>query len=812
MLEVAMIRRNVLFRLLGAAFCLSALVVKAQGPPLEEQLIADPIEAQELKDVERFYRYAVSIDDRAEKIYYMEVAIPKYEAWLGRYGRNSRNASMARFHLGHSLQTLGNLEAAKKSYQKVVAANNDPYWVGSSARQLAYLALANKDYKSAARYFGVTAKKLPDETHRHTALTRQAQCLVEMGETKRALDVFSSIAQAENHPHREWGIFMRGYILYESERYEEAQEALQPLLVETAGKNYRSQALFYTGLSAAELGDAQTADQFLRETLQINHQDPALLPDDRRKVANNKARAQTALMEMYYRGGDFAEVQKLYEFGDFGATGSLEADRSMTAGKAYLQKERYERAHRAFRKVDRALPNSQLAFEASYRCLECKYKMKHPGLAGSADSFLEIYGKAYGKAPEIQIARFLTGQSYLNLDRFERAAKVFARVREKQLPEHYQPEYFFRQGIALAEIGDFNGATRSLTQFVEKFEAHPLFLEVISRRGQAYERLGDQSSALRDFQAVLDHDEVDKDKQLVALQQIGRILREQKKLPAMIDHFRQFLQKAEKLPRNTAANANYWIGWGYYQQDEHEEALPYLEKAVSFSPQELAEPAGRMLVLIHFAASDATAMEQALDNLLKLRPKKIIPRHMLSWLGAQKFQESNFKKAATYFTRALDPEKPRKVDRGLWRMLAKAQNEVSNYEGAKKSAETALELEKNDRWKADAQLDLARAYTGLGNLGAARQAALTGLSYQAKGPHLAGLHLTLGEIALKSDDFEKAYAEALTTVRMTVDDPLLKPRALYLAAEASEKLGSQSEANRYRRTLEQDFPNWEPQI
>lgn len=806
-----MIRKILL--ILPIFICLSpvsplAILVDAQEPPRPE-LVRDPAEAEQLEAVERFYRYAAKTRDRTERIYYMEITIPMYEKFLRDYGKGE-NAAMARFHLGHALQTLGKIDKARWNYITVVKRHKRGEWVGSAARQLAYMELTEKRYQEAARYFGITASNLTDPGYRHTAMTRQAQALIKIGDDQSALAVFANIAETPKHPHREWGIFMRGYILYGAERFEEARTALRPLIEGVATEAYRSQALFYTGLCAAELGEAEVAETNLRAVLETDHQSPSLPQEERRKIANNKSKAQNALMQMYFRGGDHQEVVRLYRMGDFGAQGSLEAARSMTAGNSFYQLERFEQARSAFRRVDRAVPNTERAFRASFKCLECDYKLRHPGLDARVDVFLELYRKAFRKAPEIQTARFLKAQTLFNKAEIEKSAQAFSLVDGEVLREEFRPEFYHKQGFALAEIGDYNGATRSLTEFITHYADDPRYRDALSIRAEAYEKLGDQASSLRDFTSLLDHPDCSPQQYAFALQRTARIYRDRDQFDLMVAKYRTLLQDVENLPKDTEANANYWIGWGLYKADDHQDALPYLKKASALAPEFYAEPAGRMIVLIHFADADADQMDEALTALLKLRPEKLIPRDMLTWLGTQKFHDGNFQKAAFYIGRAMKPDTPRAVDRGVWRMLAKARNEIRNFDGALIAARIAIKLEKDKRWQADAQLDLARAYLGLQKLPEARQAAETGLALNIQGPHMAGLHLTLGEISLLNQEYEQAYAEAIATIRMAIDDPLVKPRALHLATTVAEHLGSQEESNRYRRELERDFPTWQP--
>ena len=769
----------------------------------------DPAEKARIDEIERFYRYAAKSKDRQEQVRFMQYCIPLYEKFLWQY-KSGPNAAMARFHLGHAQQTLGQIDNAKRSYKEVIKRHKKGYWVGSAARQLAYLALQKEDFKTAATYFGITANNIGEESVRQNALTRQAQSLMKIGDSKSALGVFKSLAEDRSHPHREWAVFMRGYILFGEDRFAEASEAFRPLIEGAATEGYRTEALFYTGLCAAELGNGELAEENLRAVLKTPHSTPTLSDDERRKIARNKSLAQNSLMSMYFRTKDYQEVINLYRLGDFGARGKLEAKRSMHAAKSFFELDRFDQARLAFRRVDRALPNTTMAYEASYHCLLCDYHLSHPGLPQRVDVFLELYGAQKRQEPEIQLALFLKAQTLYNNADFDRAADVFNRIKATQLAEKFRPEMLYKRGFVLAETGDFNGATRSLSFFIRDFPDDPRFLDVLSIRGESYERLGDRASALSDFNKLLQDENCPAQLRAFALQRSARLLKADKKYDQMIKNYRELLSKFSNLPKDTEANANYWIGWAFYKKNENEDAISYLKKARELAPQFHSEAAGKILVLINFAAADANLMDEELSALLKIKPDKIIPKHMLAWLGARMFHDGNFKATALYLSRATDPDKVRENDKGIWRMLAKARNEISEFQPALLATKIALAIEKEPRWIADTHLDMAKAYLGLQQIDKAKKAASDGLNFKVQGPHNAGLHLIFGEVAFMQNEYEKAYEEAISTIRIAVDDPFVKPRALRLAAEAAEQLGSNEEASRYRRQLRQNFPNWKP--
>ena len=172
------------------------------------------------------------------------------------------------------------------------------------------------------------------------------------------------------------------------------------------------------------------------------------------------------------------------------------------------------------------------------------------------------------------------------------------------------------------------------------------------------------------------------------------------------------------------------------------------------------------------------------------------------------FHEGNVKGAVTYLEKSTDPENPAKTKPGVWRTLAKAQNESKNFAAALKTGTIILGLKQEKRWEADAMLDLALSQIGLEKYDEAIETTNKALAVDVRGPHLAGLYLVKAEVALRQNQPEQALRDYQKTIQMVLDDPLIKPRALAGAAQSARLLGEDGKADQYRLQLKQGFPNW----
>ncbi len=759
------------------------------------------------QEVEQYYASGIAQTDRYEKGRYMNYVITLYKKYLNNYSR-SKNIPAVRFHLGYARQTLGRIEEAKNTYLTLIKRHKKGPFVGSGARQLAYLSYVQEDWKTAAHYFGLAATNIAQENLRHNALTKQVQCLMKLKADSEVAAVLTTIVELKKHPHRDWARFMIGYQSFEADNFETTIDQLAPLLADGTSSDYRSQALFYTGLAAAELGRDDIAETHLKSILEMPMTHPSLTPEQKKHLSSNKGKAQTSLMGLYSKKRQWQTVVDLFEAGDYGATGKVEGRRSLRAGNAYFILKNYQSARSAYRRVDRALPDTETAFAASFKCLQCDYHLNHPGLPERIEIFFELYQKKHAGHRKLHAARFYQGESLYQLKAPEQAAIAFNRVTIDKLDPHYQPELLIKHGWSLSEIGQFDGATRSFGTFLAEYPDDPRKPEALLKRGEAHFALGDFNAALQDFNAVLELETSD-EVTVIALQGSARVLREEKKHDEMIARYRRLLAEFPALPRDTIANANYWIGWAFYKKGQYNEVPAYLRKARDLIPEFYTQPVGDMLILTAFKQRDKAALHIALQEVFKMAPAKSVPPNMLSWLGVQMYHDGQVQSATDYLSRATDTEFPKRTDVAVWRILSKAQNRTGHFEDAQKTGELLLKIKQEPRWKADAYLDLAEAQLGLKELEKSLESANKGLAVDAQGSHVAGLHLISGEVALYQSRWEDALTSFQVTITMVPDDPVLQPRALYGAALAAERIGDLNLASDLKGRLSEAFPGFE---
>lgn len=762
------------------------------------------------KEAERFYLSGIAQTDRYEKGRYMNYVISLYKKYLNTYSRG-KNEPTVRFHLGYARQTLGRIEEAKNTYSTLIKRHKKGPAVGSAARQLAYLAYVEENWENAAKHFKLASENLAQENLRYNALTKQVQCLIELKRDDDVTAALQGIVNIETHPYRDWARFMLGYQQFERDDFDATIKSLSPLIDEEKANEYRSQALFYTGLAACELGRDSVAGAHLRAILEMSADNPALTPQQKKALGPNKAKAQTALMGLHTFKENWTKVIELFELGNFPASITDEGKRSLRAGNAYFSLHQFRNAKSAYLRVEQALPDTDTSFLTNFKCIQCDYHNKDARLPENIEDFIEVHRKKYPNHFLLHAARFYQGECLYERNQPEQAAIAFNRVSIDLLDQEYRPELLLKHAWTLSEIGQFDGASRSYATFLKDYPDDPRQPEALNKRGEAHFALGDLNAAFRDFEKVQTL-KTTADQITFALQGSARVLREDRKYDGMISRYRRLLTDFPNLPRDTIANANYWIGWGFYKKESFDEAPPYLRKSREMAPGHYTQQVGDLLILTAFRQRDKAALHQALQEVFATAPEKAVPSHMLSWLGVQMYHDDQTEIAADYLNRATDPEHPERADTAVWRILAKTQNRAQRFEQAEVTSKLLLELEQEPRWNADAYLDLAEAQLGLGKHDESLASAKKGLEIDAPGPHVAGLHLVSGEIALHQERWEDALTSMQSTITMLPDDPILQPRALHGASLAADKMDDQNLAQGFRKKLSDAFPKYKPTL
>ena len=743
----------------------------------------------------RIYEYGRETKNHHESNRAYRTAIPLFKEFIIA-APTHEFTQKARYRLGMSYLLTGQIETAEKTFQTVIKRYRTGHYVATSAYRIAAQYYNASNWPKAIPYFKIAAEQADKPNLRHKSLYYQARCHILSNQSTGAISSLKAMIEDPANPFSDYARLAIGQIYASQERHEDALEQFEQLISKRTAPQERAQALLAAGVSAVALGDSVRAEDYLNQTINTPGLDQKF-----------KSKAQLSLMKMRFTEKEYASVIKQFSRGEFKGDDATLSEVYMLAGRSFAQLNRHHEAIRYFFNAQRLSPTTTLSFEASYRRLLSFYQIDDTNVPSQVDAFVELYGGLKTDKTWVEETKLMKAESLLHRSSGNRAATVYANINPSKLPDHLVPDLYFKRGWALASTNDHNNAVQSLSKFITNFPENPRILQALARRGYSYLLLGDRGSALKDFEQVL---AANPDPKLAAFcqQQTGRIFRESKRYDDLIERYSSLLADHSDLTQQAVASANYWIGWGWYKLEDYEKCAPYFDKARTLMPAIYNEPAGTHLTLAAYSQKDPVLLKKQIDRLLEDVRGKILPSNMLTWLGLQMFnQYGDYESADRYLTMASTPDDPDYTDLIVWRHLAKARIEMRHFSRAMNAIPIMLEMETRDFWKADAHLDKSHALIGIEKWDEAWEAAHDGLELNPAGTIKAGLHMSLGEIAMHRKDYESAAASFLKTADLFVDDTQIKPRALQRAAEALEASGDIEQAQSIRKKLENQFQN-----
>lgn len=775
------------------------------GPSLPGQApgIIEPFDngAELYQRANQYYTFGNDNRDINDKRRALQTSIPLFREYLGT-GPRGDLAMQASYQLAMALLLTGERDAAERTFIAIIQRYKTGNWVALSAYRQAAQLYNRQEWLQAVPYFAITTKQATDKDLGHKSIFYESRCLQLAGRAEQAIQRLGKIVTDPTNPFREYAQLAIGELHAEQGNHEEALKNFEPLLKRDVAPQERAQALLAAGVSASKLGQQAKAEEFLNETLQSLGLEPKY-----------KARAQLALMEMRFKEEKYGETVKTFRSGEYLGERPILAKIYLVAGHAFANIDRHNEAIGQFFNAERLAvsvkpePMTQLAFEASYRRLASFYQVNGSNIPVQVDIFVKLYGEANVGSPWLHKAQLMKAEILFHQGAITQAAAAYNHVNASALPEEMRADVYFKRGWCLADSGEYGRAAQNLSSFIANYPDHARVNEALAKRGHAYLKIGDRNSALKDLKLLLERKPED-NLASFAHQHSGRIHRHERRWSEMITSYQNLLAVPGSLDSKSRADANYWIGIGWYKQEEWVKAIPSFETARNLLPQRYQEAAGIHLVLAAYSNLDSDKLKETAEKLIADAPHQQLPTRMLIWLGLERFSKGDYEGADRFLSMACTPDEPAQTDVLVWRHLAKARLETRRFEPAAEILAILLEQEQDKFWQADAHLDHSHALIGMEKWPEARDAAHEGLALEPHGTVQAGLYMSLADIAMHRQDYESAAAGFLKTSEMFIGDKEIKPLALFRAAEALEKNGQLDEAAKIRKQLRLEFPGW----
>jgi tetratricopeptide (TPR) repeat protein len=705
------------------------------------------------------------------------------------------NSEMAWWYLGNSYHQSGQIEDGKRCFGTLINRFAKGKYAAAAAYTLAADHYNKGEYVFAAPLFeryAANASK-PEERPRGNYLA--GNCYRLLGRDREAAERYNmALADPAGGLYAAQAKVALGQLALKAGKAADALALFEEIVASNATLNVRGEAALHAALAASQLGKTDVSDRYLALVMRT-----AGMEDFR-------ADAQTALMSNHFARKEYKEVIRVFHSSPAKAAGEKEASRLMLAARAHMRLKQPQEALGLFREVEKLVnPQSDIAFQASYYRLLSFFQIEGRHVPDQVDAFLQLYRKFRPEDPRIHTALMMKAETLYSNKQTAEAAKVYGEINAAAVSEKNRPGLFYQRGWCLAESGDHQGAIRSLTEFITRYPDDPRVPSALGKRAKAFVENAEPQKAIADFDRLTAAGTPD-DLVSFAWLESARMRRAENNIPDMIARYQGFLQNVRDPGENPEAEANYWIGWGMVKTNAAKDAVPYLEKARSLRPEAYGKHAGILLALGYFAAQDAAKLSAEIKLAIDGNYDSDIPEQVLQWSGMQSYNAGDYQLATQSLGIIANPDEPRATPKEVWRYLAKARLETGDAKGALTAANHVLEIEDNPAWKADGLLDRGRALYLLDKFTESRTAADEGIALRPQGRTSAGLRILSGDLHMKAGDPRKASAEYIIVVSFH-DDKDLKPRALHNLIEALEKQGDNAEADKYRKQLEQEFPD-----
>ncbi|GAA5483224.1 tetratricopeptide repeat protein [Haloferula sargassicola] len=716
---------------------------------------------------------------------------------------NHENTEAAWWYLGQSCYNTGHVDEAKRSFHALLNRYGKGRYAAAAAYTLAADHFNNRQYGLAATLFeklASIATKPVDRLRGHYYAGKSYELLDQDRSAARHYKAVIDDPEPGNI-YRTKAALDYGRILAADDKNEEALALFEEVVqsrIESA--ETRGEAALAAGATSAKLGQFDKSEQYFQLILRTPGMD------------KQRAAAQTAMMASRFKQKQYQQVIEVFR-GNPTATGEgeNEARRLMLAARAYMMLDRNAEALPLFREVERLEPPaSQRAFDAAYYRLLCFYRVEGRHVLEQVDAFLQLYGRKYGKDPKIHTARLMKAETLFSEGKNEDAADVYREIDGSMLSDKNRRGLNYQRGRCLFEAGDFAGAIKSLSEFIDSNSEDPRLAMARTTRGRAYSRTGSDAAALADFKAVLSTSD-DRNLLTIAHLDAAEIAKRDGDLKEMVASYQRFLEAKVTTDPEAIAKASYWAGWGLVKTGSPGDAIDYLTRARSLAPKRYDKHAGLLMCLVYLQQKNQQELIPEVGKAIEGGYAIDLPEPLIRWAADQAFNNGDFLNAARFYDLIADSENPELAPKEVWRFLGKARLRSGDPAGALIAINHALDVEEDPAWRADGLADRGAAQLKLGKIDKATQAVEEGLALRPEGRTGAQLNLVRGDIFMAEKKPQEAVRAYILPVELMDDgDQVVKPRAYYQLIQALKAAGKEADARKYEQELKRKYPDWKP--
>lgn len=689
------------------------------------------------------------------------MAALEYEKFLQMTTPGQAHRDQALFRLGECYRFLEDGFSSQRIYQQLLTESAKGAMAAAAAYRLAEYYQSRKEIQKAMEFYAQAANLSSDPGIKNAARYQEGLCHRELGEEKEALALFDQASKEEN-PHRDHARMALAETQQKTGNNQEALLTYQALAKDSSGAMKAEALVKAAMLPQSTLTNGQSKDFF---------EEAALLPDG----GEWSGVATLGLMKLAYEAKDYKLVlqkstQALTQCNLEGRAQAL-----ILSAQAHRQLGEFKEALALYDQVLREYPGTPTANDALFARLLVLQALHEPTLLSQMEEALFATGDPLQRS-KIEL---LKAEVLFQEKKYATAAESYHKIQSSSLSEDLKRDALYKEAWSLRQTGDLQGALTLFSQWMQLASTSPQMPVALIERASLEQQLKNPSAALSDYATVIDHYPQTPEREL-ALQQKALLQGEQRDIKGIRATFQELLQYYPKT--KAEAQANFWIGWSYFEEKEYALAIPYLEKASKLDAKSFGERAQLRLLLCHYYLEQVPETFQIAKEL----PITAIPAEVLQWLGLKAFLKGDFPQADHYLTSLVARGKTELLTADVEAALAQVLLQEGKFQEAEAPALKALDLASDPPTRAEALLRMAALRKALKNFSEAEKLVQEALLLQPEGALNIQARLLQADLFLtegKRDEAERAYkAVALLTA-----DPKVREEALAKAAKIEKK-------------------------
>jgi tetratricopeptide (TPR) repeat protein len=719
----------------------------------------------------------------------VDIAAPEYEKYLNLYpDAPLLDRESALFRLGECYRKIGNVNAARNSYQTLLLDFAVGQFIGPAAYRLADMCYAEKDYDGALNYYRKASIRLTDPGVALAARFYSARCLEALDLPSEARVTYEDIVATKgDNPFREPSRLALAEILSSSGRKDAALVQFEALAKEAAQPSIKVEALVKAGLLNIELNQPDKGAADLNKALA----NPA--------IGQWRSIVQIGLLRVLYESGKYQQILDQYQQAYDDLPDDIKPEVLNLAADSKRQLGDFSGASLLYEQLIKTYPASTFADEARYQHLVSLYNAGDPGLVPEIDAFLASNPEP-SKRDQVTL---LKAEALFKAGQYAAAAPVYASLQDSiTLSSSFRSDALLKVAWCYMQIQQPDKAIAALTSFLKDFPVDKKVSSALAQRAVAYQQTHDLSSALKDFDQLLDDYPKAREREL-ALEQKALILGEQEDKAGMSAAFQQLL---EEFPHSSAAaEANYWIGAAAFSAKDYKACIPPLEAARKLDKAQFFERATVRIIGAYYTLEDRDALAAEIDLYNGGHPKDKVQADILRWLGQSYLTAGDYPNAEKYL---LQLSTRSEVIADDWLDLGNAQLRAKQYPDAIASVNKYLAAQSDPVSQAKGLLVLGQAQMDSGKLDDAQTSADKACSLQPEGLLNAQGRMLSGDIQVARGSNDSA-ARIYQSIAVIIDDPQISPAAMEKAYHCLIAIGNPTEAAKVLNQLQTKYPEYQ---